>query len=225
MNAKLNSILGDMIIKNTELKSGFNSSAKEFRDQLKAKGIRVPFKIYYEYKIPEGLTPQEYEFKVQKMHFILYFDGSELEPYGLTPDEKQELVDYIKRSKASNDLAFIFEEDQIRKLNPELKNIDLAYGPNIAKRSARILNLLEGVTYGFAPEDIQNFLNRHNTGDKEQLIMHEKADNATLEKLLGFSPGYILSPERMAVLIKEAKRYRVRQEISNMAVDANFVEM
>ena len=206
MNEKLKKVLRDLMITWTHLRYGYSSSAKEFSDKLSKKGIVLPIKLFYEYKLPNDISPKDYEIIVQEINFYtMYFKGELNDPdilkfYDpqLSDSEKEILESYILQRQGEYDKKLELAVAQVRLLNPELNHI------KIDKKISGKLCFLEGVNYGFAPEEIEYFLNRKLTNE---LLEQENKEFNELEKLLGFVPEYVLDPKHMQIILTAARTY------------------
>lgn len=206
MNKKIKDFLEKIKIEWTQLRYGYSSSAKEFSDKLAEKGIILPIKLFHSYKLPDDISPVEYEKIVQEINLYTIFSkgilyDENLIKYSdirLNNDEKEIIEKHVILEQPRYEDLLKAEVIKIKQLNPELMYINTDDG--IYDK----LQFLEGVNYGFAPEDIEYFLKRLMT---DELINQDKLNNAELDKHLGFSPGYILSPENMDIVLATAKQY------------------
>ena len=74
MNKKLELVLRTLVY-NTVVPGGhWSSSAKNYQDFLTARGIKLPIKLFHEYKYPNNVTPQKFEEQVRTLFFFYTFD-------------------------------------------------------------------------------------------------------------------------------------------------------
>jgi hypothetical protein len=188
MNKKLKLVLSKMIIENTQLTYRYSSSAKEFQNKLQKAGIVLPAPLYFQYKLPNGNNTEQFEKLANTFEFYDLFPDSISIPKNLTPDEKKELIGYITEQKQIHQSQQIAESQNLKSLNPELSKIDVP--PH------KITDFLKGASYGFAPEEINYFANEYR-GMTDEL----KQFNENMNDMLGFAPGYILSPKHREMVL------------------------
>lgn len=177
----------------------YHSSALEAEQMFASYGIKLPFQIYYKYKLPNGLTPSQLLMRYDYMCLAQSFKEGEknifCEPGKYT---EQEMQDYINYSLAHKDeWAAQMEKyvDEIRRLNPELANVSVKEDKvQYLKKSmpqwatGRVKGLeqdfVHGVVFGFLPEDIEYFLNR--TDEQAKLDAQNKEN---------YGVGHVVAPQ------------------------------
>lgn len=188
-------------------------------------GIKLPFKIHYEYKVPAEFESQYGFLFWVKMVFCKQESFEEIwtqiqnvdvdkAPAGVNRD----IVSYY-RTFSKEQFAMIYSGmlkmlenwpvdkmiAEIKRLNPELASIKTD-GKNsnvmgIVKSRGVLLDFFNGVAYGFAPEDIDYCLNAPR---EEFLAYKEKIDRLNLPH------GHIPAPSRLdALLVAEAEVKKV----------------
>ncbi len=110
---------------------------------------------------------------------------------GFSDDEKHELINHIKslEPKYADDL--IRGVELMKTLNPELKSVRV----NL-ENIYRVLDFHQGATYGFAPEDLDYFLN----ADIETRNKETEKIYAQLESF-GVRPSYFIRPDRVQKIL------------------------
>lgn len=157
----------------------YQSSALDAEKMFASCGIKLPFKIYYEYKLPVGLKPLGLLSKYGRMYMAQVYQEYKkfinFDEY--SKQEIEELEKYISQKKDSwkSEMGQIVQD--IKRLNPELANISI----NTASKEE---DFVRGVVFGFSPEDINYFLNR----TSEQACM----DNSNKEY---YGVGHIVAPQ------------------------------
>ena len=203
MNKKLKLVLSKMIVDNTQLHYGYDSASKEFSDKLASIGISLPIKLYIRYKFPNGQTPEQYERFANTFEFYdNYPDHVSHNLDNLTESERKELNDYILQQKLihANMLSDVVLE--LVNLNPELRSVDI--------KPSKIIDFLKGAAYGFATEEIDYFINEYKGETDESAAFTRNMNN-----LLGFEPGYILSPKHREIILSAAQANHVARSRQN----------
>jgi len=205
MNQNDSEIIKKLIYYDGQSRNGYSSSSKELSDKLSALGIALPVKLHYDYKLPGGMAPQDYEkFLDELLFYVDFLDGDFDNPHLLahipelnkmTQDEKKALMRKIFRKQSQAKLKLKTEIEKIKKLNKEVAQIDTSKRPG---------SFLRGISYGFAPKDIDWFINKSETS----LISNNANIYDELEKRLGFAPQYDLCSEHLNILLTAARTYR-----------------
>lgn len=198
----------------------FNSAAQDLEEHLHILGITPPVKLYYQYRLPENQTPQQFEKILQRLMFICNFEPQEIlntsEYYQelaqcipeknikycfeqmrktcekdcaeLTDDEKKDFVQHVLELQELACMDICTVAQIIQESNPELKSVRV----NMDDVNL-VIAFVEGVVYGYAPDDIDYFLN---TDIKTRSIEKDKW-YAKFESLgVGIYLNYILRPDR-----------------------------
>lgn len=113
--------------------------------------------------------------------------------------ERQELANTITESKKS---YFVYMQqlvDWLKKANPELRPVRVN-----TDNAASMSDFLQGVVYGFAPEDIDYFLNT------DMNVRNAEIDeiNARLQEM-GMCPTYVIRPDRAQKILDSVLMTRV----------------
>ncbi len=148
-----------------------NSSSEILDKELLKRGVISDFKFAHDYKLPDEQSYETYE----KFLCGLYYDFEH--------ENKDEI--------------FLVLESEIKKitsLNLELANIKL-------KKHYKIFNLLLGVCYKFAPDDIKWFIEVFSDYNMDTKHNHLKED-VIITKTYGISPSYVLCPKHKKKLIE-----------------------
>ena len=185
-------------------------------------GIKLPFKIYYQYKMPFGLESSydllfwlwfgDKKFKLPadeeewaELNRINVNDMREqdkklMDFYRAVPYEQlSALVDWAKQLSPDDMIA------EIKRLNPELAHIRT--DGKTSAVSNPLWDFIQGVAYGFAPEDIELCL----TAEHEEL---QSVLNSPRYQNLRF--GHITTPEHYeALLVAEQQIQQIEQAKQN----------
>jgi len=168
----------------------WNSSAKNLQDELQKRGIILPQKLYYEYKLPDGLGQVEFMNKLTMEsfahNFYSRFAGPILKDKDLSLAEKTKIFKYVfgMRSKYKDFLKKY--EAEIRRKNPELANIQVDDSRSI----------VYGALFGFAPQEIAYFSdNIHRNRAKEQQVID------LLKNQFDIKLNYVLAPKTAEMVI------------------------
>jgi len=173
----------------------WDSSAKKLEQGLLLRGIKLPQKLYYEYKLPGNITPSDFMNKLIIESFVndfySWFAGKILKDKNLTMKDKANIFKYVwnNRKKYKNILQQYDQE--IRKLNPELANIKVD-NPR---------SLVYGAMFGFAPAEITYFSN-----GKNRDLAKERETMDLLKNRFGIDVTYILAPETAEQIINALKQ-------------------
>lgn len=168
----------------------WNSSAKKLEDVLSARGIKLPKKIYYEYKLPGGKKPSGFMAKLVIEYFISNFysrfSGPVLADKSLSVADKAKLFKYVLGQQLKFKNVIKQYEKEIRQLNPELANLKIE----------DVHGFVYGATFGFAPDEIEYFSNpsgRNATKEGKTIDLFDKK--------YGIEVGYVLAPETAKMII------------------------
>lgn len=252
MNFKQNVAFDKLLRRNTMLRFPFDSSAQKFENDLK-RICPLPVKLYYQYKFPNNLSPQQFEYLVQGIAFVFikfnprqitdtdaYYQEvaeraiSDSKAIGytsetvfqntrarylneakvshdivkdLTTDERVGLLRFIEKCKTSDAWAEVVAlVSWLKENNPELKSVRL----NTTDVQA-VLDFLQGVNYGYAPEELDYFLNTDMNTRNNQI----KEIYSLLESV-GVRPEYIVRPDRAqkiqnAVMMARAAKQQCKE--------------
>ncbi len=186
-----------------ELPYGYewNSSAKNLEDALLARGIVLPQKLYYKYKLPGGLSQPEFMNQLCLLQFFTKFYPKYaikvLADKNLTASDKAKIFKYVLGERHRFIKKAKQYESEIRKLNPELANIKVGHPGSI----------IDGATFGFAPDEIAYFSDFKNRNIKNQ----ERIENLFREKY-GINVTYVLAPKTAEKIITALKHYENSKE-------------
>ncbi len=162
----------------------YNSASKELEEHLMAAGIELPFAIHYEYKLPDGLTPVEFDEHNKKIFVHTTYNDDFYKYLTISP----ELLEVLETNKQkyinlSNKYA-----DFLKNNNPELSEI-------VLENHDDLIAFLDGAAFGYGPEEIRYFISI-----KKQMIERFK-NGIKFRRLLGYVPRYVLSPEHNQAII------------------------
>lgn len=206
MNKKLNLVLSKMILEHHQLQYGYSSSAKNFSDKLIRGGVKIPTQLYVQYKLPNNISPKEYEKLVDTIGFYTSFDKDYFGMRTLDDNERTELTEHILGQKQKYQDMLHDEVKKLKALNPELSEIQ-------TESNSAMSNLLSGAVYGFAPKDINYFIYQYRGVDAD---IHNF--NNSLHSILGFSPEFILSPEHREIVLSAAKEWQIQKIAENSSI-------
>ena len=197
-------------------------SAFESEQRYARYGIKLPFKIYYQYKMPFGLESSydllfwlrfgDKRFKLPadeeewaelnriNVNDVREQDKKLMEFYRTIPYEQfRALVDWAKQLSPDDMIA------EIKRLNPELAHIKTDGKTSMITNP--LTDFIQGVAYGFAPEDIELCLT---TGYDE---LQKIAGNPRYQNLRF---GHITTPESYeALLVAEQQIQQIEQSKQN----------
>ena len=170
----------------------WDSSAKNLEDELKKRGIKLPQKLFYKYKMPVGNSQAGFMDKIIMEYFCTYFlksygyAGEVLKDKKLTMSDKAKIFKYVWKNRGKYTDVLKQYEIEIRKLNPELSNIKVD-----DSRS-----LVYGAMFGFAPQEIAYFANGKNRNfTKEREVLD------IFKNRFGINVEYILAPKTAEMVI------------------------
>lgn len=176
------------------------SSAQRLENNLKSRGIYLPKPLFYQYKLPDNSSTQDYlriknplekfaRYKPGELEqFVSYLsdkDEFKQEYLNLSDEEKSIIEKYFVDLANDSNTKIDIECKKLRALNPELQKLDV---PNN-------IEFLSGAIYGFAPAEIKHFINltAQNLDYKQNKEEHKNQDN--LEQQIGIHITYRLAPE------------------------------
>jgi len=170
----------------------WDSSAQNLENELGARGIKLPKKLFYEYKMPGGKTQDAFMDKYVMERFVANFfrthghAGEVLKDKKLTMSDKAKIFKYVWRNRGKyNDILKQYEME-LRRLNPELANV----------RVDNSRSLVYGAMFGFAPDEISYFSdNTHRNYKQEQEV------SDTLKNRFGINLSYVLAPKTAEMVI------------------------
>jgi len=173
-------------------------------DYLVGIGVELPIKLHYDYKLPKNMAPQDYERPIHELTFYHVFPESTKnmpeykDLYGI---EKAAIERIILRKAPAVKRKLKAEAGKIKKLNLELADIDV--------KIDNILGFLYGVIYGFAPEDIDWFINgRPNLSESQRKAEEDKSYDFQKDftRLVGIETvTYVISPKHREALLTAAQ--------------------
>ena len=210
MNKKLKIFLNNYILEYMDSVHGFYSSAQILESDLAKLGIRFPKKLWFKYKLPDGIKHEKYELEITKMlTFCLFKPMKEqiqqglCEQKNLTDEELETIDNYILSQRPKYlemlDTHFNF----IKENNTELSNIKI---PNDISSK---LEFLYGTVYGFSPEEISYFINR--SDEQAESDFNEQEQLRVVLDMIGVRLGYILCPDNRALLQKQVNEYLTKK--------------
>ena len=193
LSQKLKSYIMDLAYKSLPFGGQvWDSSAQHLSNDLKNKGIKFDKKLFWKYKLPENMAPQQFQDKIAEEHFCKRFYSDfmsrVLSDKTLTGMEKIEIVRYVwEMRRQKNHKNMNCYADEIKRNNPELADI---------KPTNSIENFVYGVLFGFAPDEIRYFCEEK--GSRNFDVEHnldEKLEN------FGVRTTYVLSPNTAEALL------------------------
>ncbi len=192
-----------------EYKSDWGSSSQNLENALRAKGIKLPQKLFYKYNLPDGVAASDYQkfldrFKLghfdvteEKQRLELVIGGEFYDLYSKFSNEEKQMFFDVLTKKAQKQKKLI-EQDclKLRKLNPELATLDVSNN----------IDLLYGATFGFAPDEIAHFHNLKEMKLDWKQNFQEKAKQNMLEKQLDIPVTYRLAPKTIDMILAAAQK-------------------
>lgn len=191
LDKKLQMYVSAMAISKMPFGREWDSSAKKLQEELRARGIKLPKKLFYEYKMPQNKSQKDFMDKIIIEYFCADFfksgyAGEVLKDKKLTLSDKAKIFKYVWRNRGKyNDILKQYEME-LRKLNPELANV----------RVDDSRSLVYGVMFGFAPDEISYFSdNTHRNYKQEQEV------SDTIKNRFGINLSYVLAPKTAEMII------------------------
>jgi hypothetical protein len=185
LDKKLQLYIGKMAI--WELPFGnseWDSSAKKLEDALREHGIGM--KLYYEYKMPGGLSQSDFMNRLCLLEFFIKFYPryaiKVLSDKKLTKTDKAKIFQYVWHNRRKFIKTAKQYEAEIRRLNPELASIKTNH-PNS-------YSIIYGATFGFAPDEIAYFADVSNRDFKWESRIID-----LFKKKYGIEVTYVLAPK------------------------------
>ena len=175
----------------------WNSSAKNLDNELRRRGIDFDKKLFWEYKLPNAMSAQEFmDVLLLEFYFVKWFSNMKImRDKNLTIKQKIQIFAYRVSMKKRGIYKNIKKyADEIKQLNPELKKIN-------PRDSFGSISLVEGVLFGFAPDEIKYFCDKSSFRDMDQ----EHRFDEVLKKY-GVRPSYVLAPETAKKLIANLEK-------------------
>lgn len=165
----------------------YYSSAENFAKYLEQFEIKAPIEIWHKYTLPDNMTSIDFFNLLRRLDFLMNH-----EKLGMPVTKSKALT--LAHSNATLQSEELVKK--IKELNPELKSF-------VIKPDLQI-DFLDGVNFGFPPEDIAYFL-----GQSEQDSETRRRDfdmrsqkEKVLMNLIGKIPNWIIAPQRMERLVQ-----------------------
>ena len=184
------------------IKAGWDSSAQNLEKDLESRGIKLPIKLYYQYALPQSMTPSDFMMRIAVLHLCADFSmfskvHSEIFlDKNLKLVEKLRLVKYIASMRRASREQLREYVRFIKFANPkELSELTV-------QNATEEFELLSGVTFGFGPDEIEYYMK------KEERDLNKREENEAyrkLKRLLGYEPQYDVV--RMFEDFKEEMKY------------------
>jgi len=179
-------------------------------------GIKLPFKLHYNYKIPFGLESSYdllFWYYMARVPDVASFDDLpdvwRMNMDNLSPMEKKRLDFY--KSFSDEQIKAIYEYlaqwtvddmiEEIKRLNPELANIKMDGKESGVSRPVQ--DFICGVAYGFPPEDIKLCL------ESKHGELQKVADSPRYQKL---KYGHFTTPEHYEILLQAEQQIQQIQQ-------------
>ena len=199
-------------------------SALEQEKKYAAYGIKLPFKIYYRYNLPENMEPLELLWTAEEMKFSaqipdikqLYIKLNETNDSGdstykeqlefiesFSPEQIQQINKYISDNLPKYSEKTLIAE--IKKLNPELAHIETKVSAICPIHPE--IDFIRGVVWGFAPEDIE-FVLSHTHEEMQQIAQDPRRQ--------ALHHGHFPAPSRLdAILAAEQQIQQIENARKN----------
>lgn len=212
MNKKLMLFMNTCMLQFSSAADGYFSSAQILETGLAKVGIKFPKKLWFQYKLPDGISPEKFELEMAKIIFFAfeYPTIKDIVEIGCVDrdgvsDEELDIVQKYRVSQKSKYLEILDKHVKwVKENNPELSSV------NIQDNEVAKSNFLEGVLYGFGPEEISYFITR--SFDDSELDSVEIDKLAKSLQKIGVQLTYILSPNNRLLLEKELEKYFMKQK-------------
>ena len=170
---------------------GYTSSAQKLEYGLIEKGIRLPFKLYFKYKLPVNMNPAQFEDQLRHVWGRILFDSNKRSLPFFDIDEKT--FAELKSSRPQTEKSLKEWVKNIKENNSELSKIQVF-------NNESMLALVDGACYGFGPLEIEYFIDNIRTGQK----LEKRSDRPNLVKLeefLGSNVNYGISPQNLNQIV------------------------
>lgn len=175
----------------------WDSSAKKLDDALRRRGIKFADKLFWKYKLPNGMSTQDFmDTLLLEFYFVKWFsDMKIMRDKNLTMKQKIKIFAYVLSMKKNGiDKNIKKYANEIKQLNPELAKIN-------PRDSFGSISFVEGALFGFAPDEIKYFCDKSSFRDMDQ----EHEFNEILKKY-DIRPSYVLAPETAKHLIASLEK-------------------
>ncbi|MFQ6759835.1 MAG: hypothetical protein ACLRFM_00300 [Alphaproteobacteria bacterium] len=175
----------------------WDSSAKKLDDVLRRRGIDFDKKLFWKYKLPNGMSPQEFmDTLLLEFYFVKWFSNMKImRDKNLTIKQKIKIFAYVLSMKKAGIGKNIKKyANEIKQLNPELAHIN-------PRDNFGSISFVEGALFGFAPDEIKYFCDKSSFRDMDQ--EHEFDE---ILKKHGVRPSYVLAPETAKHLIANLEK-------------------
>lgn len=212
MNKKLMLFMNTCMLQFSSVADGYFSSAQILETGLAKVGIKFPKKLWFQYKLPDGISPEKFELEMVKIIFFAfeYPTIKDIVEIGCVDRDgvSDEELDIVQKYRVSQKSKYIEILDKhvkwVKENNPELSNV------NIQDNEVAKSGFLRGVLYGFGPEEISYFITRSfDEAESDSVEIDKLAES--LQKI-GVQLTYILSPNNRLLLEKELEKYFMKQK-------------
>ena len=212
MNKKLMLFMNTCMLQFSSVADGYFSSAQILETGLAKVGIKFPKKLWFQYKLPDGISPEKFELEMAKIIFFAseYPTIKDIVEIGCVDRDglSDEELDIVQKYRVSQRLKYLEILDKhvkwVKENNPELSNV------NIQDNEVAKSGFLRGVLYGFGPEEISYFITR--SFDDSELDSAKQDELSDVLKKLGVQLTYVLSPNNRLLLEKELEKYFMKQK-------------
>ena len=142
----------------------WDSSAKKLDDDLHRRGIKFAKKLFWKYKLPNGMSAQDFmDTLLLEFYFVKWFSNMKIMgDKNLTIKQKIKIFAYVLSMKKNGiDKNIKKYANEIKRLNPELTQINPrgVWGG---------ISFVEGALFGFAPDEIRYFCDESSFRDIDQ---------------------------------------------------------
>ncbi len=174
----------------------YYSSAAQFARYLDKKDIISPVEIWHHYTLPDDMTNVDFFNLLRRLDFLKHY-----EIFGMQVPQTETLLK--AKAEAPKQLNELIKK--IQKLNPELQTQKV--------KTNNQIDFLDGVNFGFPPEDIYYFLNQsgQDIETRNKNLDTLSKQDAALTKMIGKSPDWIISPRRMSKLVKSVRKQSLQK--------------
>ena len=178
------------------------SSAEQFSKYLANHHIKSTVEIWHKYVLPNGMSSTDFFNLLRRLDFLINHEKLGMQ----VPVE-------LSKEKATAAVKLKELTQNVKKLNPELKAVIVK--PDLA------IDFLDGVNFGFPPEDIAYFLSQYDQNAETRIESFDARSNQerTLVKIIGQAPGWIMAPDRMATLIDDIIKQSLQKILNRLHDD------
>ena len=198
MNKKLQLLLANIALKNSPYGTEWYSGPKRFEDSLIARGVKLPYNLYYKYKLPRDTEPEAYMQKLALYSFFINYDSwghaCLEENKQITQSEKDLIVNEIHAKQKEYTQSLLDDGKELLRLNPNLRHLLI--------NSQNVFDVLSGATFWYLPRNIEYFIDYKKRDIKKEQENYEIISSFGIKESCG-----ILAPEIADMVISALRKH------------------